>query len=188
MAVLRKWTHTFAFLIAALVGMAGVIGLAWCNKQQSRSAIAHQELVRGVWVTSQVSLEDIRGGKLHGARMLIDLRPDGEAPDQPPSAQVADAARAAGIDFAYIPVAHGAIADEAVTKLRSTLAGQPGPALLYCRSGSRAARTWALGEATDERGLPAATIRDIVARAGFATRDLDADIDARIAARKQGAN
>lgn len=186
--MLRKWTPILAFLLAALVGMAGVLGYAWWGKRQSRPAIAYQELARGIWVTSQISLDDVRAGELHGVKTLVDLRPDGEAPDQPASAQVAEAAKAVGIDFAYIPVPHEAIPDEAVAKLQATLSGQPRPVLLYCRSGSRAARTWALVEASREYGPPAEGIRRTVSAAGFSTADIDAAIDTRIAARKQRAN
>jgi uncharacterized protein (TIGR01244 family) len=183
----RKWIPLLAFLLAFLVGMGWVIGYVVWDKRQSQPAIAYKELVRGVWVTSQVSPDDIRAGKLRGVRKLVDLRPDGEAADQPASTQVAEAANAAGITFDYIPVPHGAIPDEAVTRLQATLEGR-GPILLYCRSGSRAARTWALGEASQDQGRSASTIREIVTRAGFSTQDIDAQIDARIAARKQRAD
>lgn len=183
----RKWTPILAFLLAFLVGMGCVLGQAWWQKRESLPTVAYKELVRGIWVTSQVSPDDIRAGKLRGVRALVDLRPDGEEADQPSSTQVADAAKAAGIGFDYVPVPHGAIPDEAVASLRATLNGR-GPILLYCRSGSRAARTWALGEASDARGLPEAAIREAVARAGFSTKDIDTAIDARIAARKQGAD
>ena len=183
----RKWIPLLAFLLAFLIGMGCVVGYVWWDKHQSQPAIAYKELVRGVWVTSQVSPDDIRAGKLRGVRKLVDLRPDGEAADQPASTQVAEAASAAGIAFDYIPVPHGVIPDEAVTKLQASLQ-ERGPVLLYCRSGSRAARTWALGEASQELGSSASTIREIVTRAGFSTQDIDAQIDARVAARKQGAN
>ena len=189
----RKWTPILAFLLAFLVGMGCVLGYVWWNKawwekHQSHPAIAYQELVRGVWVTSQVSPDDIRAGKLRGVRTVVDLRPDGEAADQPPSTEVAEAAKAAGIGFDYVPIPHGASPEEAVTRLQAVLGERPYPVLLYCRSGSRAARTWALGEATQANGLPASTIRDTVTRVGFSTKDIDTDIDARIAARKQGTN
>lgn len=183
----RRWIPLFAFLVAVLVGMGCVLGYAWRQKRESLPAVAYKELVRGIWVTSQVSPDDIRAGKWRGVRALVDLRPDGEEADQPSSTQVADAAKAAGIGFDYIPVAHGAIPDEAVARLRATLNAR-GPILLYCRSGSRAARTWALGEASDARGLPETAIREAVARAGFSTKDIDADIETRVAARRPGAD
>ena len=186
--MLLKWTPIRAFLLAIATGMTAVVADAWWEQRQSRPSIEFKQLSLGVWVTSQISLDDIRNGRLHGVKTLVDLRPDGEAADQPPSASVGAALEGSGVDFSYIPVPHGEIPDGAVAALQAALSAHPHPVLLYCRSGSRGARTWALGEASRDWGLPAQEIRAAVAAAGFSTRDIDAAIDVRIAARAHGTN
>ena len=72
---------------------------------------------------------------------------------------------------------------KAVTALQKALESPARPVLLYCRSGKRAARTWALAEASRPGGLDAAAIKRIVLATGHPVADLDRDIQARIAAR-----
>jgi uncharacterized protein (TIGR01244 family) len=80
-------------------------------------------------------------------------------------------------------VPHGEIPEQAVTRLREALDRQQGPVLLYCRSGKRAARTWALAEASRPNGLPAEAIVAAVRGAGQEADDLRPRIDAAVAAR-----
>ncbi|MFL6657217.1 MAG: beta-lactamase hydrolase domain-containing protein, partial [Massilia sp.] len=87
------------------------------------------------------------------------------------------------LNFVYIPVPHGAIPDSAVTALGKALANSPGPVLLYCRSGRRAARTWSLVEASRTGGLDAAQIIATVKASGQEVDDLKDALEQRIAAR-----
>jgi uncharacterized protein (TIGR01244 family) len=96
---------------------------------------------------------------------------------------MAQAARRQAVDFGYVPVPHGEIPEEAVLKLRQALADQKGQVLLYCRSGKRAARTWALAEAGRVGGLQADEIIAAVRGAGQEADDLRPRIEAAIAAR-----
>lgn len=179
-----KWTPISAFVLAMLLGVGYVLASAWWSRHQSRPTIEFKELTRGVWLTSQITLDDISKGRLHGVKTLVDLRPDGEATDQPPAAAIQDAIKNSGMKFSYIPVPHGTIPNDAVLQLQKLLREQPNPILLYCRSGNRAARTWALSEASTDFGLSGSTIRSSVSAAGFSTSDIDAEIDSRIGARK----
>jgi uncharacterized protein (TIGR01244 family) len=97
---------------------------------------------------------------------------------------MAAAATAEGLDFAYIPVPHGQIPDAAVTALQQQLAKKTGPVLLYCRSGSRAARTWSLVEASRHNGLNAAEILAAVKASQLNADDLEPAIRQRIALRE----
>lgn len=114
---------------------------------------------------------------------IIDLRPDGEVDGQPSSSEMAQAARRQAVAFGYVPVPHGEIPEEAVLKLRQALADQKGQVLLYCRSGKRAARTWALAEAGRPGGLQADEIIAAVRGAGQEADDLRPRIQSAIAAR-----
>jgi uncharacterized protein (TIGR01244 family) len=98
------------------------------------------------FVAPQIGLGDVAIAARQGFRLVINNRPDGEAPDQPTSAQMEAAARAAGLDYAYIPV-RGAPAPEQVDAVAAAVAGAQGPVLAFCRSGTRSIVTWSLGQA-----------------------------------------
>lgn len=145
--------------------------------------IVGRALLDGVSVRDQIRLGAVADIGKQGIRTLIDLRPDGEAPDQPPSSEVAKAAASAGLRFAYVPTPNGAIPDATVDALAKALAGSDQPVLLYCRSGSRAARVWALAEASRPGGASASVILSTVNAVGQKADDLVPRIEVRIAAR-----
>lgn len=136
----------------------------------------------GVEITGQLALEAV---PLAANRYvtIVDLRPDGEGAGQPPSAQVGAAAQALKMDFRYVPVAPGEIPQAAVDRVRETLAQANGPVLLYCRSGSRAARTWALAEASRPGGAGVEQILAAVKAAGQDASDLRGRLELAVAAR-----
>jgi uncharacterized protein (TIGR01244 family) len=177
-----------AFLLAAAVSSAAVVlsaKLTTVPTAASQTERAPATLAPGVAVRDQISLADVLRIKSAGFNTIIDLRPDGEAPDQPPSAAVEAAADAAGLRFAYIPTPQGAIPDATVERLAEALAASHQPVLLYCRSGNRAARVWALAEASRADGADATNIALAVRAAGQKIDDLTPQIAARIAARKR---
>jgi len=174
-----KWT----FVLAVVAGMIAVVSYAAISRPAALRATAAKQLTPDVWVSEQVTLDRLSNLKALGFKSLIDLRPDGEAPDQPASAAVAGAAAQAGLQFAYVPVQHGDIPSASVDALAQSLAKVDKPVLLYCRSGKRAARTWALSEASRAGGMDAAHIEAAVAGAGQTTDDLKGSIAERIAAR-----
>lgn len=97
-------------------------------------------------VSPQIELSDVARAKAEGFVLLINNRPDGEAPDQPSSDEMKAAAEAAGIAYAHIPV-RGGPTQEQVDLERALLAEAKGPVLAYCRSGARSIVTWSVGEA-----------------------------------------
>ena len=99
-------------------------------------------------VSPQITLEDLPRAAAMGFKLVINNRPDGEDPAQPPSAAVEAAARAAGLQYAYIPVRGGPTQDQ-VAEERSILENSEGPVLAFCRTGTRSIITWSLGEAMD---------------------------------------
>lgn len=72
-----------------------------------------------------------------GYRALMCNRPDGEEPGQPAFAEIAQAAHAAGLVTAHVPVISGRITPADVAAFRDAMAALPGPVFAYCRSGSR---------------------------------------------------
>jgi uncharacterized protein (TIGR01244 family) len=97
-------------------------------------------------VAPQIALADVAEAAEAGFKLVINNRPDGEAEGQPTSAQVEEAAKAAGLGYAHIPVT-GRPTPAQVTEERALLASAPGPVLAFCRSGTRSIVTWSLGQA-----------------------------------------
>jgi uncharacterized protein (TIGR01244 family) len=134
-------------------------------------------------VKGQLGLADVGVAKDTGYQTIIDMRPDGEAADQPAASVMQSRVQSAGLSFAYVPTANGPIPEETVQALSKALSEAKGPVLLYCRSGSRSSRVWALAEASRAGGKTAAEIAATVRAAGYQIDDLLPDIERRIAAR-----
>lgn len=89
-------------------------------------------------VTGQIVASDIAAIKAAGFKSVICNRPDAEHPGEASTAdEVAQAARAAGLEFRYIPVVSGQITGDNVADQAAALADLPAPVLAYCRSGAR---------------------------------------------------
>ena len=116
-------------------------------------------------VSPQITLEDLPRAAAMGFKLVINNRPDGEDPSQPTSAAVEAAARAAGLQYAYIPVRGGPTQDQ-VAEERSILENSEGPVLAFCRSGTRSIVTWSLGQfQADERS--AEELVELGSQAGY---------------------
>ena len=89
----------------------------------------------------QISPQDMAAIAAHGFHTVINNRPDGEGgPSQPTSAQMAQAAQAAGLTYAYLPVVAGMITADQARSFAQWLGQQPGPVLAFCRSGARSSQ------------------------------------------------
>ncbi len=137
----------------------------------------------GVYVSSQIKPKEIPAMRNRSMMTIVDIRPDGEAADQPTHAQMEEAAKANGLDFNYIPVPHESIPPAAVESLGRVLSEGHKPVVLYCRTGRRAVRTFALSEASRRGGPSAEAILAMVKEVGFSADDLKDNIVGRIANR-----
>jgi uncharacterized protein (TIGR01244 family) len=97
-------------------------------------------------VAPQIAIGDLAAAAAQGFTLVINNRPDGEAPDQPSAEQMAAAAKAAGLDYVHIPVRGGPTPDQ-VEAVQAAVAEAKGPVLAFCRSGTRSIVTWSLGQA-----------------------------------------
>ncbi len=80
-----------------------------------------------------------------GFKTVINNRPDGEGgADQPSSAEIEAAAKAAGLNYDYLPVISGQITEPQARKFAELLAIRPGPVLAFCRSGARSQHLYRL--------------------------------------------
>ena len=119
-----------------------------------------------VLVTGQIEPQDVAEAAAQGVTMIVNNRPDGEAPGQPPAAEIEAAARAAGLGYRHIPVA-GGLSPDLVDAMDEALAASEGGVLAFCASGTRSTYLWALSRA--KAGDDA---EEIVARAAAAGYDL----------------
>src|SRR4051794_38723118 len=97
-------------------------------------------------VSPQISPDEAQTAAADGFTLIINNRPDGESPDQPSSRQTEAAARPAGADYLYNPVAGRPTAEQAKAQA-AAVAASKGPVLAFCRSGTRSITAWAMGEA-----------------------------------------
>lgn len=113
----------------------------------------------------QIAVGDIAEARALGVTLVINNRPEGEAPDQTPGADIAEAARAAGLDYRAIPVDHAGFTATQVDQMADALAAAEGKVLAYCRSGTRSTLLWALACAS--RGEDTDAIAHAAAAAGY---------------------
>jgi uncharacterized protein (TIGR01244 family) len=180
---MKKFSKRWFFLGGFLLAMGYVIGTAAYSQKNRVQPIQAHRLTTTIAVSEQVSLASVANVGRQGFTTVIDLRPDGEAADQPSSAEVGKIVLEQGLRFFYVPVPHGAIPDTAVAQLNQALTGSSGPVLMYCRSGKRAARTWSLVEASRPAGMEPAAILAAVKQAGQSSDDLETAIRERFAQR-----
>ncbi len=116
------------------------------------------------WVAPQLTPGDFAAAKAMGVRTVINNRPDGESPDQLPSADAEAAARAAGLDYVHVPVPSGGIQPAHMQAFRQAVDRHQGPFLAYCRSGTRSCHLWAFAAARTE---PVDAVIEAAAEAGY---------------------
>jgi sulfide:quinone oxidoreductase len=100
-------------------------------------AMDQKEITPDYSVAPQIRPEDVAEIKARGFRSIMCNRPDGEAPDQAPFAEIEAAAKAEGLAVACVPVVSGQITEEDVERFRAAMAELPEPVFAYCRSGGR---------------------------------------------------
>lgn len=173
------------FLLSCLAGTVCVLAFAaWSHFRSDEPKLAPpHHLAQGIDLSAQLSPASMGTMKALGYKTVIDLRPDGEASDEPSAAVMESASHTAGLAFHYVPVPHGDIPQASVDALRAALAQHHGPVIVYCRSGKRAARTWALAEAGRPDGLSTEQIISAVQAAGQDAHDLRFRIDELISSR-----
>src|SRR4051812_21020823 len=98
-------------------------------------------------VAPQIQVEDIAEIIDQGFTVVVNNRPDGEAPDQPPSDAFLAECSARRLVYYHIPISGVPTARDA-NAIREIL-DSGGIVLSFCRSGTRSINAWALGEALD---------------------------------------
>ncbi len=97
-------------------------------------------------VSGQVQLDELEEVAKAGFKSIICNRPDGEAADQPTFAELAIAAKKAGLESRYIPIVPGQVTDAEAVLFAKAMDDLPGPVLAFCRSGARSAMLWEMAQ------------------------------------------
>lgn len=104
-----------------------------------------REIAEGVSVAPQLAPADMAKAARAGFRSVMNNRPDLEGgASQPSSAQMEAAARAAGLDYRFLPVAGNYQSPEEAAACALLLDTMPKPVLMFCRSGARSTRLFQL--------------------------------------------
>lgn len=105
------------------------------------SKLPLQPIADGVCVAPQLTPEAMAEAAALGFKSVINNRPDFEhGPDQASNAQMEAAARAAGLEYRFLPVDGGYQSPEEIAAFAQLLTDLPRPLLAFCRSGARSTR------------------------------------------------
>ena len=108
------------------------------------TALPLRQIAPDVCVAPQLGPDAMAEAARAGFRSVVNNRPDFEhGPDQPTNAQIEAAARAAGLEYRFLPVGGGYQTPGEVEAFSRLLAELPRPLLAFCRSGNRSANLFA---------------------------------------------
>lgn len=121
-----------------------------------------RQLTPDLAVSPQIQPEDVPVLAEAGFKVLVNNRPDDEigAIDHE---VMAEAAKAAGMEYHYLPFQPGQITPDLIEGFGQATSGN-GPVIAFCRSGNRCTVLWALNQAGK---LPAEQILQTAADAGY---------------------
>jgi uncharacterized protein (TIGR01244 family) len=107
-----------------------------------------RQVAPDVCVAGQLTPEAMAEAARMGFRSVVNNRPDFEhGPDQPTNAAIEAAARAAGLEYRFLPVDSAWQSPEEIAAFARLLEELPRPLLAFCRSGARSARLFAQSQA-----------------------------------------
>jgi uncharacterized protein (TIGR01244 family) len=99
---------------------------------------AFRQVATDVCVAPQLTPDAMAAVARAGFRSVVNNRPDFEhGPDQPTNATIEAAAKAAGLEYRFLPVSGGGQTPEQIAAFAALLAELPRPLLAFCRSGAR---------------------------------------------------
>ncbi len=111
-------------------------------------ALPIRQIADTVCVAPQLGTEAMAEAARLGFRSVVNNRPDFEhGPDQPTSAAIEAAARAAGLEYRFLPVDGGWQSPEQIAAFARLLDELPHPVLAFCRSGARSTRLYTQAQA-----------------------------------------
>ena len=114
-------------------------------------SVSLQPIAQDVYAAPQLTPEAMAAAAEAGFKAVINNRPDMEGgPDQPTSAAIEAAAKAAGLEYAYLPVNGGYQSPEEIARCAELLKSLPRPLLMFCRSGARSTKLFMQAQALED--------------------------------------
>lgn len=110
-----------------------------------------KQISERLYIGPQLTTEDIRRAKSQSFAAIINNRPDGEEPGQPSAAENRSVAEGEQLGYSYIPVTAGQISEGQVRAFQEALSQADGPVLAHCKTGTRSAILYVIGEVLDGR-------------------------------------
>jgi len=102
-----------------------------------------QQVSADVCLAGQLDPAAMAWAAQNGFRSVINNRPDFEGgPDQPSSATIEAAAKAAGLQYAFLPVSPAVQTPQEIARMGQLLAELPRPILAFCRTGTRSGKLY----------------------------------------------
>ena len=96
-----------------------------------------------VCVAPQLLPESMAEAARAGFRSVVNNRPDfEEGPHQPTNASIEAAAKAAGLEYRFLPVDSAYQSPEEIAAMARLIDELPRPLLMFCRSGARSTRLY----------------------------------------------
>lgn len=109
------------------------------------TALPLRAVAPDVFVAPQLTPDAMAEVARAGVRSVVNNRPDFEhGPDQPTNADIEAAARAAGLEYRFLPVNGMYQSAEDAAAMAALLVKLPRPLLMFCRSGARSTRLYTL--------------------------------------------
>lgn len=100
-----------------------------------------RQIAADVCVAPQLLPESMAEAARAGFRSVVNNRPDfEEGPQQPTNASIEAAAKAAGLEYRFLPVDSGYQSPQEIAAFAKLLAELPRPMLVFCRSGARSTK------------------------------------------------
>lgn len=116
-------------------------------------------------VSGQIAPNEVAGLADRGVTVLVNNRPDGEDPNQPPASAIEEAAAQAGMIYRFVPIIRGIGPADVEAMQEAMREAQGGTLLAFCRSGTRSAFVCAL--AHREGGASGEEVEQRLIDAGF---------------------
>lgn len=132
-----------------------------------------------IFVSPQITTDQVANAKSMGITMIINNRPDGESADQTEGDAIKRAAMKAELDYISIPITHAGFSApqvEAMVRALHENSEKDGKILAYCRSGTRSTFLWSLAQA--KMGTSPNEISRLAGNAGYDTSPVRALIEA----------
>jgi len=121
-------------------------------------------------VSQQIVPEHVAAIAEAGYKVLINNRPDGEEAHQPPSAAIAAAAEAAGMEYYYMPITAMNFPGDEFPRMCELLADAEKPVLAFCRTGTRCTNLWVASHQDASRTEAAVRARELGYDLGLVSR------------------